>query len=88
MRREPGTREPRREVWKGERAIVLRVLDDDHPERWSHAELAAEVSDFEPAVLEEAVERLALDGVIHREGDSVWAARAARCLDELELIGV
>jgi DNA-binding HxlR family transcriptional regulator len=88
MQGEPETRRPTREVWKGQRAIVLRVLDGDHAEQWLRAELAEEVSDLGPAVLDEAVERLERDGVIHREGDSVWAARPVRCLDELELIGV
>ena len=71
-----------------ERAIVLQILRDDHEERWPRAELAREISDFEPAVLDEALARLERDGVLHREGSSVWAARAARRLDELELISI
>jgi DNA-binding HxlR family transcriptional regulator len=88
MQEDPDTQEPTREVWKGQRAVVLQVLDSDHAERWLQAELAGQISDIEPDALDEAVARLERDGVIHREGDSVWAARAARCLDELELIGV
>lgn len=88
MQGEPDGREPDRDVWMVERAIVLQILRDDHDERWSRAELAQEISDFEPAVLDEALGRLERDGVLHREDDSVWAARAARRLDELELISI
>jgi DNA-binding HxlR family transcriptional regulator len=88
MQGEPERREPTREVWRGQRAIVLQILDSDHAERWLRAELAEQLSGIEPAELDEAVARLERDGVIHRDGDSVWAARAVRCLDDLELIGV
>ncbi|MGH2855264.1 MAG: hypothetical protein ACRDLF_13850 [Solirubrobacteraceae bacterium] len=88
MQGESDGREQSRGVPMVERAIVLQILRDDHEERWPHAELAREVSDFEPAVLDRALGRLERDGVLHREGGSVRAARAARRLDELELIGV
>jgi DNA-binding HxlR family transcriptional regulator len=71
-----------------ERAIVLQVLRDDHGERWSRGELAGEISDFQPAVLAEALARLEREGVVHREGEQVWASRASRRLDELELISI
>ncbi len=70
-----------------ERATVLQILRDDHAERWARAELAQEFPDFEPGVLEEALVRLSREGVLHREGSTVWASRAARRLDKLELIG-
>lgn len=88
MQREPDRQDPERVVWMAERAVVLQVLRDDHEERWSRAELAEEISDFEPAALEEALGCLERDGVLHRQDDSVWAARAARRLDELELISI
>jgi DNA-binding HxlR family transcriptional regulator len=88
MQGEPDRREPERVMWIAERAVVLQILRDDHEERWPRAELVEEISDFEPAVLEEALERLERDGVLHRQGDTVWAARAAQRLDELELISV
>jgi DNA-binding HxlR family transcriptional regulator len=81
-------REPNGEVWMVERAIVLQILRDDHEERWSREDLAQEIPDFEPTVLEEALECMERDGVLEREMDLVWAARPARCLDELELISV
>ena len=88
MQGEPDGRKQNRGVWMVERAIVLQILRDDHDERWPRAELAEEISDFEPAVLDEALGRLERDGVLQRAGDSVWAARAARRLDELELISI
>jgi DNA-binding HxlR family transcriptional regulator len=76
------------DLWMVERAIVLQILRDDHEERWARAELAQEIPDFEPEVLDEALAHLHRDGVLHREGGTVWASRAARRLDELELISI
>ena len=76
------------DLWMVERAIVLQILRDDHEERWARAELAREIPDFEPAVLDEALAHLERDGVLHREESTVWASRAARRLDELELISI
>jgi DNA-binding HxlR family transcriptional regulator len=74
--------------WLAERAIVLQLLRDDHEQRWVRLELAQEISDIEPQAIDEALARLERDGLLCREGDSVWASRAARRLDELELIGI
>jgi DNA-binding HxlR family transcriptional regulator len=88
MQGEPDRQEPERVVWMVERAIILQVLREDHEERWPRAELVEEISDFEPAVLDEALGCLERDGVLQRQGDSVWASRVARRLDELELISI
>jgi DNA-binding HxlR family transcriptional regulator len=88
MRGRSDERERGRDMWMVERAIVLQVLRDDHEERWAPAELAGEIPDFELAVLDEALARLEREGVLHRSEGSVWAARAARRLDELELISI
>ncbi len=74
--------------WTVERAIVLQLLREDHEQRWTRAELTREIPDFEPAMLDEALTRLDREGVLHRQESSVWASRAARRLDELELISV
>ncbi len=50
--------------------------------------VGAEIPDFEPAVLDEALAHLERDGILRREKSSVWASRAARRLDELELISI
>jgi DNA-binding HxlR family transcriptional regulator len=76
------------DLWMVERAVVLQILRDDHEERWARAELAREIPDFAPAVLDEALTHLDRDGVLHREESSVWASRAARRLDALELISI
>ncbi len=88
MQGEPNRQEPESVMWVLERAVVLQILRDDHEERWPRAELAEEISDFEPAMLDEALGRLERHGVLHRQGDTVWAARAAQRLDELELISI
>jgi DNA-binding HxlR family transcriptional regulator len=76
------------DAWMVERAIILQLLRDDHEQRWTRAELTREIPDFEPAMLDEALVRLDREGVLHREESSVWVSRAARRLDELELISV
>jgi DNA-binding HxlR family transcriptional regulator len=76
------------DLWMVERAIVLQVLREDHEECWARAELEQEIPDFERAVLDEALAELEQDGVLCREGLAVWASRAARRLDALELISI
>lgn len=87
MPREP-ERAPDRGEWTIERAIVLQVLRDDHDERWPRVELGRELGDFEPAILERALERLEREGVVHLDGSDVRASRAARHLDALDLVGL
>ncbi len=71
-----------------ERAIVLQVLRDDHPERWTRAELENEVFDFDPLTIDEALTRLAADGVVILDGEQVRASACARRIDALELISI
>jgi len=71
-----------------ERAIVFQLLRDDHDERWSCAELAAELDDFEPSVLARALERLQEHGVAVAEPGAILASSSARRLDALEVIGI
>jgi hypothetical protein len=77
-----------RDAWMVERAIVLQILRDDHEERWSREELAREIPDFEPMVLDGALARLRAEGILRIADGRVWATRAPRRLDELELIGI
>lgn len=78
------------ELWVAERAIALQVLRDDHPERWTGAELEAETSDLEPGAVKEALGELATVGVliVDADGEHVEASQCARHLDWLDLIGV
>ena len=70
-----------------ERAIVVQLLRDDREQKWSRAELSVELGAEAPAV-EEALRRLARDGILCLAEEEVWASRAARRLDELGLIGL
>jgi hypothetical protein len=70
-----------------ERAIVLQVLRDDHDERWSLAELQAEIG-VEPTLLSSAVKHLEQQGALVSLDACVLASRCARHLDGLWLIGV
>jgi hypothetical protein len=87
MQRQP-ERVWNRDAWMVERAIVLQILRDDHEERWSREELAREIPDFKPAVLDRALARLEQEGILQLGDGCAWAKRAPRRLDELELIGI
>jgi hypothetical protein len=71
-----------------ERAIVLQVLRNDHPERWTRAELERAVSDLDPLAVREGLAALAVEGVILLDGEDVQASRCARHLDALELVSI
>ncbi len=88
MQGEPEGRTANADILRIERAIVAQILCEDHERRWSRMELEEEIRDCKPLALEEALARLERDGVLLCEGQSVWAARGARRLDELELIGI
>lgn len=71
-----------------ERAIVLQVLRDEHPERWTRAELEAEVFDFDPLTVNGALVRLETEGIVILDGEYVEASRCARRMDALELVAI
>lgn len=66
-----------------QRAVVLQVLRDDHPQWWTRAELER---DLGPMALTGAVAKLAADDVIQVDGERVRASRCVRHLDALGLI--
>ncbi len=73
---------------KIKRAIVLQVLRDDHPERWTRAELERQLSDLPPEGVEAAIEDLAAEGVLIDDDGTVRASLCARTLDALELVTI
>jgi hypothetical protein len=77
-----------RNVRKAERAIVMQLLRDDRGQRWEAVELANELADFDPALVERALVRLEGENVLERVGAYIWASRATRYMDGLELIGI
>jgi len=62
------------------------LVSDEHPERWSPAELERELFDVEPAVVAEALESLEKGGVMERTGESVSATQCARHLSSLGMV--
>jgi hypothetical protein len=66
----------------------VQVLRDDHEHRWSRAELEIKISKVEPLDISDALARLDRDGIVCISGESVWASRAVRRLDELGLIAI
>lgn len=71
-----------------ERAIVSQALRDDHDDGWRRAELAVELLDTDPIAIREALTRLQEDGVVEFAGETVRASRAAKCLNDLDMIAV
>jgi len=69
-----------------ERSVVLVVLDQDHPPRWSRAEIERELFDVEPQAVGEAVERLKDGNVVELSGEEVWALPGTRHLNGLGMI--
>jgi len=70
------------------RAVILQILSEDCEKRWSAAELRRELYNIERHALNNAVLMLEHAGVLERAGETVYASRAARLLDDLGLIGV
>jgi hypothetical protein len=82
--------QPKSSEWMAQRAVVLQVLRDDHPERWTQVGLERQLSDFLPEEVEAAVEDLAAEGVlsINDDDETIRASRCARHLDALELVSI
>jgi hypothetical protein len=72
---------------KVERAIVFQLLRDDHDERWSRDELAAELGDDTSAITA-ALDRLREHEVLVEHDDGNGASPSARRLDALGVIGI
>jgi hypothetical protein len=70
-----------------ERAIVLQLLSDGGDRRSSRVELGADL-ETDADTLEAALRALNEEGVLYLGDRDVWASRAARRLDELELISL
>lgn len=75
-------------LWMSERAAVLQVLRDDHPERWTLEELTQEIEDMPAEIVREAVRRLGGVGVVVLSEEACQASRAVRRIDALELISI
>ena len=73
----------RSQLARVQRAVVLQVLREDHPQWWTRAELER---DLEPMALTGALAKLAADDVIQVDDERVRASRCARHLDALGLI--
>jgi hypothetical protein len=66
--------------------VVLQLLRDDHELRWSCVELERELHDVDPEAIGVALARLSEQGVVHRDGERLWASACARHLDALGFI--
>jgi DNA-binding HxlR family transcriptional regulator len=73
---------------RAERAIVLQVLRDDHPEQWTRGELKEKIEDRTAQMIADALTRLEAEGVVILNAEQVWASRCARHIDSLGMICV
>jgi hypothetical protein len=71
-----------------ERAIVSQTLREDRTDGWRSTELAAELGDADPIAIRNALSSLEGEGVVEFAGETVGASRAARRLNDLEMIAV
>ena len=71
-----------------ERAIVSQTLREDHSDGWRRTELATELGEADPIAIRNALTRLEEEGVVAFAGETVGASRAARYLNDLEMIAV
>jgi hypothetical protein len=71
-----------------QRAIVLKLLDPEHPRPWTRGELQQASPDVEPQVLAEALTQLAAANVAVQEGEEVRASRCALRLDALGMVSI
>ncbi len=76
------------DLWAAQRAVVLQVLRDDHPERWTRPELEAEIADIPEQTMLAALVYLAIEEVLDVDDDGVRASQCALYLDSLELVAV
>ncbi len=74
--------------WTAKRAVVLQLLRNDHSPEWSRAGLKSEIRDVDAQLLSDAIDVLVKRGVAERDGKTLRASDAARCLDELELLSI
>ena len=70
------------------RALVLQILSGDREKRWSAPELGRELYNLDRDALDNALLMLEHAGILERTGETVYASRAARLLDELGLIAL
>jgi hypothetical protein len=71
---------------QAERAIVLHLLDGDHPRIWTPAELQSALRPTPALTVAAALAALERDGVVCVSVERISASRAARHLDSLDLI--
>lgn len=71
-----------------ERAIVSQTLREDHTDGWRSTELTSELGDADPIAIRDALSSLEEEGVVEFDGVTLGASRAARRLNDLEMIAV
>jgi hypothetical protein len=73
---------------RAEHLIVLLLLDDEHPDPWTRAELETKLSSTPPLEIGSALTHLRGEGVLEIDGEQITASRCAQHLDRLELIAI
>ncbi len=76
------------ELRTAQRAIVLQLLNSEHPVQWTLAELEKQISDIPQQALLAGMLHLAIEEVLIFDHESIRASRCARHLDALELVSI
>jgi len=71
-----------------QRAIVHQMLDEEHPQRWTRAELEQTLHDVTPQAVSDAITGLEASGVLYRLDDYLGIPPNIRSLDALGLIAI
>jgi hypothetical protein len=73
---------------RAEHLIMLQLLDDEHPDTWTPAELEAKLNNIPPHEITTALAHLRGEDVLTIESGQIRPSRCARHLDRLEMIAV
>ncbi len=71
-----------------QRAIIIKLLDEEHPRPWTLPELQQASTDIEPHIIAEALALLAAANVALQEGEAIRASQCALRLDALGMVSI
>lgn len=77
-----------RQTERAEHPIVLLLLDDEHPETWTRAQLNAQLKHIPAPEIDAALTHLQAEDALTIDGEQIAASRCAQHLDRLEPIAI
>jgi hypothetical protein len=82
----PGQRIDRKGNAGTEHIVVLELLRDDRPQRWTRRALERDLHDIDPRAITAALEHLRELGLVCLQDGKAWASEGLRHLDALGFI--